>query len=167
MQKKESDGWEKIRAAVAGLEAEGLYGLLRETLLIPPCPMSHLYPKNAATPRPPPFPNHSLRSLRKYLKPLLLLGTEQFWHQRSPLQPHHQLWRRLSPPIWNPFTCSCQVLKECINAGLKVAQRGHQPHMPISVLMCTECTWGEAVCPSCGKSFFNLDALRNHKKSPS
>ena len=45
-----------------------------------------------------------------------------------------------SSPLCNPFTFSWGASRECTDAGLKVTKRDHQPHMPQSSHMCTECT---------------------------
>ena len=48
------------------------------------------------------------------------------------------------PAHMHPFASSWRASKGCIDVGLKVVQRGHQPHVQLSVHMCAECTWGGA-----------------------
>ena len=59
-EKMEAEGWEKLREAIMGSKAEGLYGLLRgvtssshHILSKPPPCQSHLSPGPSASPQPP------------------------------------------------------------------------------------------------------------------
>ena len=132
------EGLQKIESAVAGLEVEGLYGLLRGAIsysLVSSIPPQL---KNATTPHVPPSPSHPLKSLKKLHLKLLLLQLEKMnWHWKFPLQLYHKLWRWLSLPTWHPFACSWGASRGSINAKWRVAVRGHQPHMPLSVCMGT------------------------------
>ena len=53
---------------------------------------------------------------------------------------------KLSLPTYIPFVFNLGASRECIDAGLKVAKRGHQPHMLPSAHMCTKCTWEWVFC---------------------
>ena len=89
-------------------------------------------------------PHKSIRKL--HLKLLLLPWWNWSWHWKSPPQLHQKLQRRLSPHTWHPFTYSWGALRRCVSAGLRVAKRAHQPHMPQSVHMCAGCMWGWGWC---------------------
>ena len=109
------------------------------------------HPKSATNPQLPPSPCSPHKSIRNlHLKLLLLTWWNQSWHWKSPLQLHQKLQKRLSLPTWCPFTYSWGPLRGCTSAGLRAAKRGHQPHMPQSMHMCTECTcgWGWHVPPA-------------------
>ena len=54
----ETEGLQKIELAVAGLEVEGLYGLLRGAVSHSPMSSIPPLPKNATSLQPPPFPIH-------------------------------------------------------------------------------------------------------------
>ena len=124
-QQLETEGWGKMREAVAGSEAEGLYGLLRRvTLCIHPHP-SQPPLKNLILLPAPPSPNHPLSSPQD-LKSLSL----QIRLQVLPLQLLPKLQRRPFQPTCNPSEFRLGALKGYISAGLKTAKRAHQPHRP-------------------------------------
>ena len=85
-------GLGKIQSAVAGLEAESLYGLLWGAMSCSPMSSVPPPPKNAANPHLPPSPHHSCKNTRKqHLKLLPLQWKNQGWHWKSPLQLHQRL----------------------------------------------------------------------------
>ena len=121
-QQLEMEGLGKIEVAVAGSEAEGLYGLWRGVISHSPMSYAPPPPKNTATPQLPPSPSHPLGSPRKLHLKLLLLPSEKWnWYQKSPPQLYHKLWRWLSLPTWHPFTGSWGHQE-----GLKVPYGGVQ-----------------------------------------
>ena len=137
-QKMETKGLEKVEVAVAGLEAEGLYRLLRGV-------MSH--PSVSSAPPPP----RKLTISHPPLSPICPPGvcrTQSLWpHSRhsqagigSCFQLPFQLQRKLSPLICSPFAFSWGASSECINSWFRAAKRVHQPHMLPFVHMCLRCT---------------------------
>ena len=65
---------------------------------------------------------------------------------RLPLQLSFQLQRRQSLPTCNCFAFSWWASSVWIGARLRAAKRVHQPHIPLSVCMCTMCIWEWGWC---------------------
>ena len=145
----------KIESTVAALEVEGLYGLLWRGMSHSPRSSAPPPPKKATPLQLWPSPSCLHKSMRKLNPKLPLLQLKsQSWHQESPPQLHPKLWRRLSLPTWHSFTFNWGASRGSISARLRVAQRGHQPHMLPSVHRYAENIWGcRLACPSCARPF--------------
>ena len=103
----EMEGLGKIEAAVSGSEAEGLYEPLRGAISHSLMSYTPSHPKNATTPELPPSLSHPLRSLRELHLKFPLLQLEKLnWHQKSPPQLYHKLWKWLSLLTWHHFPYS-------------------------------------------------------------
>ena len=142
-QQLENEGLEKIEVAVAGSEVEGLYGLLRGA--ISHFPLSSGPPPPKRTGHTPtttishPLPQEPKGAVPEASDPPIE-GVKQAPEAVSPAAP--EALEVAIPPTWHPFAYSWGALRGCTSARFRVAKRGHQPHMPQSVPMCAECTWG-------------------------
>ena len=125
----ESEGWEKIGAAVAGSEVEGLYGLLRGVVaqslvshVPPPSKKCHHAPTYTVSKLPPQEPEGVPEAS-------MHTGDRSFMAPEVPPSAASLALEEALPFNMQPFCLQLGVLKECANAGLKVAKRGHQPYM--------------------------------------
>ena len=160
----EVEGLWKIESAVCGSEGDSFYRFLKRAVshasgspVQPPLKKHHPAPTVTVSHLPPQEPQRVVPKVSGFIaeKEKQALKVPSPASAETPeetipahMQPHHiQLWS----------------IKRCIDARLKVIQRGHQPHMPLSVHR-VHLGLG-LVCPSCGKSFFNTETLRHHKKS--
>ena len=126
------EGLGKVAVAVAGSEVEGLYGLLRGAILHPPYPQPHIPLRKLTTSCLP--PQEPTGVTPEASDPVTKM-VEQALEAASPAS------EEALPANMQPLCIQFGASKGCTDAGLKVAQRGHQPHMLQSVHMCTECTW--------------------------
>ena len=94
----ETEGLQKVKSAVAGLEAEGCRAFKGSHISFP-----HVFhptpPKNATIPKLPPFPSCPSGAQKElHLRSLLLWLRRVNWHQRLPSELFHKLWRWPFPP---------------------------------------------------------------------
>ena len=151
-------------AAVAGLEAEGLYGLLRGAISHSHMSSAPPPPKNATTLQLPPSPNHSLRSLKLYLKLPLLWFKKLKWHWKSPPQLHHKLWR-CYPCLHDTPLPTVGGIKRVYKCQVEGCSKGQSTSWAtICAHVCRDHLGVRLACPSCARTFLNLDALMHHKK---
>ena len=115
-----------MREAVAGLEAEGIYGLLKGVTLCshlllsqPPLKRSHLTPSSSISQLPSQGSTGSEASD----------PAGQATVSASPA-PEGDI-----PAHMQPLRIQMGVQSMCISAGLKAAKRAHQPHGQLSVPM--------------------------------
>ena len=127
-QQLETEGWGKMREAVAGSEAEGLYGLLRGVTSYshpapsqPPIKKPHFAPSTTIS---KPTPQESTG-------PEVSEPADQATGPASPAAPPAPEEAILAH--MQPLRIQVGALKGYISAGLKIAKRAHQPHGPLSV----------------------------------
>ena len=157
----ETEGWGKLREAVMGSEAEGLYGLLRGVTLS----SHHLLSQ--------PFPSRSCISPGSSISPQL---------------PQESTEPEASDPA-GPTTVPAPVAATPATGGdipaemqpLRIQLGGAKRVYQCWVEDCKECPSTSRaaicthimrahlglglVCPLCSKSFFNPDIFRHHKKT--
>ena len=136
------EGLRKIESAVSGSQVEGFYELLKgavshtsSSLVQPPLKKHHATPTMTISHLPPQEPERVAPKVSGSVAEKEKQVLEVSYSSISRDSRAHM-------STCNPFASSWGASKGCINARLKVAQRGHQAHMPLSVLMCAECTWG-------------------------
>ena len=135
-QNLETVGWGKLKEAIVGSEAEGVYGLLRGVTSYsfyfssqPPPSQPHISPGFPCSPNGPLRSPQNPKFQVLQAKPLCLLS-------QLPLQlPRVTYWL-----ICNPPRIQLGAPRECISAGLKAAVRAHQPHGQPSVPILGEYT---------------------------
>ena len=154
----EAEGLEKMEAAVAGWEMEVFMGFCREQCHIPPDLQPHLLIRKSVMPICHQFPICPLRSPQDLMS--LSLKTRQW---RLSLQLLLQLQRRPSSPICNPFAFSWGDQRCIPMSGWGL--QGGSINLPCYYLYtCMQSAPGVGlVCPSCSKTFFNLDTFLHHK----
>ena len=139
------EGLGKVKAAVAGLEAEGFYGILRGAIAHPPTSSALAHSKKAC---------HTPSTTISYLPHQESTGPEV---SKSATGIAEQASEAVSPTAlpaseealpthMQPLHIQLGASRECTDAGLKVAKMDHQPHMPQSACMCAKCTWGWGWC---------------------
>ena len=141
-ERMEAEGWGKLREAITGSEAEGLYGLLRgitssfHPLPSTPLPFQpHISPSPSVHSQPPQEPTQPNTS--DPVGPATMpapVATTPATGDNIPVDLH-------------PLEYNWGAPKGCINAGWKVAKRAHPPHMPLSAPTSGECTWAWAGVP--------------------
>ena len=144
-QQLQTEGLQKIESAVAGLEAEGLYRLLRGAVSHSPVFSTPPQPKNTAmapTATISHLPPQGSDEAAPEASTPVVEGVE------SALEAHSSSVSKALevaiPCHMAPLHLQLGASRGCTNAGLRGALRGCQPHMLLSVHMCTETTWGEA-----------------------
>ena len=133
----ETEGLGKLEAAVAGSEAEGFYRLLRGAIAHPPIssalpPSKKVHHTPSATVSHLP---HQESTGPKVSKPTMGIAEQE-------LEAALPASEEALPAHMQPLCIQLGASRECTEARLKVAKRDHQPHMPQSACMCTNCTWG-------------------------
>ena len=125
MQQLETEGWGKMKEAMAGSEAEGLYGPLRG---VTSC--SHPHPSQ------PPLKKPSFTHSTTIFQPPLQESTgpevsdpaDQATGPTSPAAPSAP--EEAIPTHMQPLQIQVGALNGYISARLKTAKRAHQPHGP-------------------------------------
>ena len=143
VQQLETEGLQKIKLAVAGLEAEGLHRLLRGTICLSPCPWPHPHPKNAAMLQLPPFLSCPLRSLNELHLVSAPVVEEVELALEAPSSAVSEAQEVAIPTHMSPLCLQLGASRGFTNARLRGAVRHHQPHGVLSVHMLTGIIWGE------------------------
>ena len=144
-QKLETEGLRKIDAAVAGLEVEGLYRLLRGAIsqssisYIPPPPKRPCHTPSATISKPP--SQEPEEAVPKSSTPVAEVMEQALEVTTPAVSPALEV---AIPTQMRPLHLLLGVSRGCISVGLRVAQRGCQPLMLQSVDTYAESTWGEA-----------------------
>ena len=142
-QQLEIEGLQKIQLAVAGLEAEGLYSLLKGAIpyspmsSIPPPPKRYHHAPTTKISKPPP---QELEGVKPKASTPMVKGVEL-----APEAPSSSVSQALEVAIHThmvPLHLWVGASKGCTYAGLRGAVRGCQPHMLLSAHTCTETIWG-------------------------
>ena len=154
------EGLKKIESAVAGSEEEGLYGLLRGAIShsskssIPPPHKKHCHTPTANIYKPPPqepgeaAPEASVPAVREV-----------------PSSAVSQTLVVAIPTHMAPLCLQLGVSRGSIHARVERCSEGPSTsHATICVHMCMHHLGLRLACPSCAKTFLNLDALRHHRK---
>ena len=128
------EGWGKLREAIIGSEAEGLYGLLRRVtscscplLSQPPPSQSHLSPGSPISQQSP------QESTGPEVSGPAGQATVSALAATTPAPESNIL------ADMQPLRIQLGVPKESISARLRAARRAHQPHGQLSALMFGRC----------------------------
>ena len=122
-----------MKQQVAGLEAEGLYGLIGEPYHIPPYPPSHPHPTNLATPHLPPSLRHPPQEPEEAVPEASAPVAEDVKQALEAAPPAASPALEVTIPThMTPLCLQLGAVRGSISAGLRVAQRGHHPHMLLS-----------------------------------
>ena len=134
----EMEGWRQMRAAVAGSEVEGLYGLLKgvashphPTTSHPPMKKPHLSPSSSTI---------TQSTLQESTGPKVSDPLGQATGS-TPLDVTPALEEDILANM-QPLRVQVGVLGMCISAGWRVVKRAHQPHGPLLVPILERFTWG-------------------------
>ena len=160
-EKMEAEGWGKLREAVMGSKAEGLYRLLRGVTSLSchlpsrPFPSrSCISPGPSASPQPPQESTEP-----KALDPVgpatvpapVAAPPATGGNIPADMQP---LWIQLGGTK-RVYQCWVEDCKKCPSTS-RAAIHAHIRRVHLGVGL---------VCPLCSRSFFNLDIFRHHKKT--
>ena len=157
----ETEGWEKFREAVLGSKAEGFYGLLRGVnscshLLLsqPPLQRSHLVPSSSISQLPPqestgPEASDPAGQATVSAPPAATPAPEG--DIPAHMQPSESNWGGTK----QVYQYQVEGCKEGPSTSW-VAVCTHMRKVHLGVRL---------VCSLCGKTFFNPDVLRHHKKT--
>ena len=155
----ETEGWRQMREAVAGSEAEGLYGLLKGATSYPhpapshpPLKKPHISPGSTIT-QPP---------LLESTGPEVLNPVGQAIESTPPAAtPEEDLLAHMQPLRVQVGGAKCmyQCWVEGCKEGLSTSRAAISTHIRKIHLGVG------LVCPLCDKTFFNSDVLRHHRKT--
>ena len=152
----------RIEMAVAGLGVEGLYRLLRGAILHSLMSSAPPYPKNAPTTQPPPSPSHS-SGVRG--------SCTQSFHRETELAPEvpslaaSPVLGMAIPAHMTPLCLQLGGIKRVYKCQVEGCSEGPSTSQAtICVHVCRDHLGVGLACPSCAKTFFNLDVLRHHRK---
>ena len=156
-------GLGNVEVAVPGLEVEGLYGLLREAI-------SH--PSISSAPSPPKKAHHTPSTTVSHLPPQEPTGVAPKASNPA-TEIVEQASEAVSPASEEVLSANIQPLhiqlggiKRMYRCWIEGCTEGPSTsHATICAHVCRVHLGVGLVCPSCGKSFFNLDTLQCHKKS--
>ena len=156
----EAEGWGKLREAITGSEAEGLYGLLRGvTLSFCPLPSrpfpsrSCISPSPSAPSQPPQEPTkpEALDPVGPATMPAPVAATPA---TEGNIPTEMQPLRIQLGGAKRVYQCWVEGCKEGPSTShAAICSHIRRVHLGMGL-----------VCPLCHKSFFNLDAFRHHKK---
>ena len=163
----EMEGLQKIKLAVAGSEAEGLYGLLRGAISHSSCPPSHPNPTQNTT-----MLHHTTIS---HLPPQESRGAEPEASVpvvggvglalKAPLQLFLKLQRWPSPPHMAPLCLAVGSTKRVYKCQVEGCSEGPSTsHAAIYAHMGRDHLGMRLACPFCTMTFLNSDALRCYRK---
>ena len=138
-EKMEAEGWGKLREAIMGSKAEGLYGLLRGVTSLSCYLSSRPFPSRShISPGPSASPQESTEP-----KALDLVGPATV---PAPVAA--------TPATGGDILADMQPLQIQFGGTKRVYQCIRRVHLGMGL-----------VCPLCGRSFFNPDIFRSHKKT--
>ena len=142
VQQLETGGLGKIQLAVAGVEVEGLYGLLWGAMSCSPMSSITPPPKNVANLQLPPSKCHPHRSTRKlHLKLPAVKKLELALEVPSPTAP--ETLEVAIPTHMTPLHLQLRGIKRVYKCQVEGCTRSHQSHMLLSAHIYAENTWGE------------------------
>ena len=126
-----------------------------------PCPVPASHKEASSCPTVPPSPSHPFKSPQD-LKPQIL----QVRPLCPPLQLRLQLQRKTYWPTCNPLGFKWGVQSAYISARLKGCKEGPSTSWATISAHVRKVHLGlRLVCSLCGRTFFNLDMLRHHRKT--
>ena len=138
----ETKGLQKVEMVVAGLEAEGLYGLLRGALShslmssVPPPSKRHCQAPTATISKLPPQESGEVEP-----KPSAPAAEEGILAQKAPSLAISQALEIAIPAHMTPLCLNEGTSKGFTNTRLRGAVRDHPPPGLPYVLMCTGTIW--------------------------
>ena len=159
VQQLETEGWRKMWEAVAGSEVEGLYGLLRRVTSHSPIPSQPHIKKALFCPQH----HHLPTTPQESTGPEVSEPADQATGPASPAAPsapeeaipaHMQPLQTQVGGIKRVYKCWVEECKEDPSASwATICAHIRTVHLGVRL-----------VCSLCGKTFFNQDVLRCHKK---
>ena len=159
-QRLEVEGWQKLQEAVAGSEAEGFYGFLRGvTTHSSPLPS----PPPPKKPRPAPSSTISQPTPQDPKGPEAPDPADQAAGPSSPAVPIASKEAILAH--MQPLRIQVGGMKRIYKCRVEGCEEGPSTSRATIVAHIRRVHLGvRLMCPLCGKSFFNSDAFRCHKK---
>ena len=153
-------GWGKMREVVAGSEAEGLYGLLREV-----SSYSHPVPSQNPIKNPCFSPSNiiSQPTPQESTGPKVSQPADQATGPTSPAAPSTP---EAIPAHMQPLQIEVGGTKRVYKCWVEDCKEGPSTSQATICAHIRNIHLGmRLVCPLCGKTFFNPDVLRHHKKT--
>ena len=128
----EAEGLRKIESAVSGSEGEGFYGLLKGAVShASSSPVQPLLKKHCPTPTAT-ISHPSTQEPERVAPKVSGSAAEKEKHVLEvPSLASTETPEETIPAHMQPLCIQLEVSKGCTDARLKVAQRGHQPHVPL------------------------------------
>ena len=159
-QQLETEGWGKMKEAVAGSEAEGLHGFLRAVTLHsdplpsqPPLKKPHFAPSTTIS-QPPPQESTG----REVSEP-----AGQATGPASPAAPPAP--EEAIPACMQPLQIQVGGIKQVYKCQVEDCKEGPSTSWTTICAHIRKVYLGvRLVCSICGKTFFNPDVLRHHRK---
>ena len=162
----ETEGLQKVEMAVAGLEAEGLYGILRVALSH--SPMSTTQPptkRHCQAPTATISKLHLQEPEEVKPKPSAPAAEGGILAQEAPSLVISQALEVAIPAHMTPLHLNVGGIKRVYKCWVEGSSKGPSTSWAaISRHVCWVHLGVRLGCPSCSQTFLNLDALRHHKK---
>ena len=163
-QRLETEGLGKIKAAVAGSEAEGLYGLLMGAISyssIPPPPKRPCHTPSATISKP--SPQEPEEAVAKVSAPVAKVMEQALGVTTPAVSPAPEV---AIPTQMTPLHLQLGGIKRVYKCQVEgCTEEPSTSHATICAHVCREHLGVRLACPSHNKTFFNSNTFRHHKKS--